>query len=251
MQFDNRAYLFACRLLFPQKTRLIYKYKGLEFETDHAAGDATGAREVLTTPMYRQYLPRMRLVGPLNVLDIGGNNGGFPLLLASEGFDIERVVSVELNPKTYGRLKANLERNFGSRAQALNLAVCVDDRDIPFTEGPGSVSDNIYTTAAGVDRYSTTIRGVSLDSLIESTFGGERIDVCKIDIEGAEFEIFSTNNHTRIAQCRYLLIEIHHEPSRDRASVIARITATGFVEINGEEKVGNSHFVHLFANISA
>src|SRR5687767_8071645 len=130
MQFDNRLYLIACRLFYPQKTSLIYRYKGLEFETDHAAGDANGAREVLTSAMYREYLASTSFSGPINVLDIGGNNGGFPLLLASEGFEIERVVSIEVNPKTFIRLKSNLKRNFGNRSEALNLAVCGEARNI-------------------------------------------------------------------------------------------------------------------------
>jgi len=40
----------------------------------------------------------MQLDAPANVLDFGGSNGGFPLLLASEGVRLKRVVSVEANP---------------------------------------------------------------------------------------------------------------------------------------------------------
>ena len=57
----------------------IYKFNGLEILTDHDAGDTNGAREVLTSPMYRRFLPKMRFEAPANILDLGANNGGFPL----------------------------------------------------------------------------------------------------------------------------------------------------------------------------
>jgi hypothetical protein len=58
----------------------------MQFLTDHDAGDANGAREVITSGMYRDLLSELDLDGRINVLDLGGNNGGFPLLLKAERF---------------------------------------------------------------------------------------------------------------------------------------------------------------------
>src|SRR5205085_4304690 len=107
------------------------------------------AREVLTSPMYRELLKKLRLPKRISVFDLGSNNGGFPLLLKSEGFDFEKLVCVELNPNTFNRLEFNLSRNFGSESTALNLAVAGSTGTLSADLGAGSTSDNIYTAANG------------------------------------------------------------------------------------------------------
>ncbi len=244
-QFDNRFELIISRLFRPGKPQLIYKYKGIEFLSDHSAGDANGARAVLATDMYRKLLAKMDLPEKISVLDIGANNGGFPLLIASEGYKIERLLSIELNPKTFERLKNNISRNFGDEAECINAAVCGDARAIHFAEGSAGTSDNIYQ-AEGSGLH---IEGITLNDAIERV-GADKLDICKMDIEGAEFEIFTSGNGAKITGCRYLLIEIHHypEPDKDREIVRNAIMELGFDEIDPPPN-DDEHHVHLFRNI--
>ena len=57
----------------------------------------------------------MTLDAPANVLDLGANNGGFPLLLHTSGIELKKVVSVEFNPRTFARLNFNLTRIFPAK----------------------------------------------------------------------------------------------------------------------------------------
>ena len=244
LAIDNRWSLIFSRLFYPSRSRLIYRYRGLEFLTDHAAGDANGARDLLVSDMYRQHLRQMLIPLELTVLDIGANNGGFPLLLASEGFTFRKLVSVELNPKTFERLRFNLSRNFGSEVTALNAAVCGTEREIKFSAGNAGTADSIYDHAGVQNESVTDVKGITLDQAIEM-FGPNAIDVCKMDIEGAEFEIFDSENASSIKNCRYLLIEIHHGPNRNRDRVRNRLRSLDFVEI-GSQPSDERHHVHLF-----
>lgn len=70
-QFDNKIWLTVTKTFFPRETLQIYRYKGLEILVDHAAGDANGAREVLTSQMYRRFLPQIKRGGAFTVLDLG------------------------------------------------------------------------------------------------------------------------------------------------------------------------------------
>src|SRR4051812_3008314 len=92
--FDNRLWLIITKIFFRRENLQIYRYNGVEILVDHAGGDNNGAREVLTSPMYRRFLPQMKLDSPANVLDLGANNGGFPLLLHTSGIKLKKVVSV-------------------------------------------------------------------------------------------------------------------------------------------------------------
>jgi len=246
LAFDNRAFLIFAKLFFSHERLHVYRYRGMQFLTDHDAGDANGAREVITSGMYRDLLPELDLDGRINVLDLGGNNGGFPLLLKANGFEIRKVVSVELNPRTFVRLHFNLHRNLHGEVHALNAAVCDKNGKLSVGVGSGSVSDNIYLTSA--DGNATEINGYTFNRLYDRYYSDERVDVCKIDIEGAEFDVFRGNDCDRLRQCRYVIMEIHEREDRDANELIEKLQDLGFTR--HPTKPGADPTVHLFSNSS-
>jgi FkbM family methyltransferase len=245
-QFDNRWQLVFTRLFFPGEKINIYRYKGLEILEDHFAGDANGARALLTSPMYRQYLAEMELRAPLNVIDMGANNGGFPVLLKSEGLEIKKLVCVEMNPNTFSRLRFNIERNFECEQKLINGAVCGEHRTIDVALSEGSTRHNIYERNS--NGQALQVQGYTFDEIFASAFGEEIVDLCKIDIEGAEFEVFSGPEHRSIIKCRYLLMEIHEKWGGSRENVRNRLNELGFREIDGESKNDENFYVHFFVN---
>lgn len=245
-QFDNRWHLLVWRLFFPREKINVYQYKGLEILIDHAAGDANGAREVLATDMYRQYLGQMNFRGPARVLDLGANNGGFPLLLSSENIALEKLAAVEFNPQTFNRMRFNVERNLACEQVLLNVAVGGENRVIDASFGSKGTADNIYRAADG--RPTVKIDCLTFDEIYRAAFAGETIDVCKMDVEGAEFEVFRGGNCENLRKCRYLLIEIHHEPGRERGPALEKLKELGFREIGGESKTDEHHHVHFLRN---
>ena len=245
-QFETRLPLILTRTLFPRENLHVYRYRGVELLTDLKGGDANGAREVLTSPMYRRFLPQMNLQGELNVFDIGANNGGFPLLLMASGLILKKVVSVELNPNTFLRLRFNLERNLAGEVIALNQALCGESRQLKIALGEGSVSDNIYNGASETKGKVFTIEGRTFDELYESYFADEIVDICKIDIEGAEFEVFAKPSHQSLTRCRYLIIEIHEGEGRSSADLIQTIEQLGFERKSQPDDADPA--VHFFIN---
>ena len=219
---------------------------GIDILADHAGGDANGAREVLTSPMYRRFLPKMNLEQPVNVLDLGANNGGFPLLLLACDIDLKKVVSVEFNPRTFSRLSFNLLRNFDHKAVPVNAALCGSERSIQIALGSGGVSDNIYEQDNGPAAKTFNIQGITLNDLYDAYFKDEIIDICKIDVEGAEFEVFRESNHTRIEQCRYVIMEIHEDEGRKADEIIDVLSSLGFERRETEEDADPT--VHFFVN---
>ncbi len=244
--FDNRWWLTFTKVLFPLEQLNVYRYKGLEILVDHAAGDANGAREVLTSPMYQRFLPKMKLVGAVNVLDLGANNGGFPLLLKVNGVTMKKVVSVEFNPNTFTRLRFNLERNLQCETVALNAALCGDGRQITARLGGGSVSDSIYGDSVNGSGQVYLLPGRTFNDIYQSHFAGEIVDICKMDVEEAEFEVFAKPEHTDLRFCRYLIIEIHERGGRKAGEIIPTIESLGFSLRQPEQ--GADQSVHFFIN---
>ena len=242
--FDNRLWLFVTKTFFRGQTLHVYRYKGLDILVDHAGGDANGAREVLTSPMYSRFFQRMKLDGPLNVLDLGASNGGFPLLLAANGYKFARLVSVEFNPQTYTRLHFNLTRNLSGNIIPLNAALCGESRKLTVAVGSGGVSDSIYEASEGGDVRQYEIDGFSYNDLFNKYFPDEVVDICKIDVEGAEFEVFEGTAFDHLANCRYLIMEIHERNGRRSEEIIPVVEKLGFARQPNEADADQS--VHFF-----
>jgi FkbM family methyltransferase len=247
MQFDNRWQLVAWRLFFPHEPINIYRLGGVQFLSDCSAGDANGAREVIATSMYKKFVREMKLTSPLKVFDIGANNGGFPLLMKTMGYELEKTVCVEMNPNTFSRLRFNVESNVRDNCVLYNAAVCGVSRELELNLGTGGTNDTIYQE--GEPRKASrahTIRGMTFDDIYASAFRDDVVDVCKIDIEGAEYEIFASPNCKSIARCRYVIIEIHDGEGRQPGQVVRALQASGFVALPVSD--GATEAVYGFRN---
>lgn len=245
-RFDNRWELLLSRTVFRNDNLNIYRFKGMEILVDHGAGDPNGARHVLVSSMYQHLLGRMKLEGALNVLDLGANGGGFPLMLHANNFRLKRLVCVEFNPNTFSRLRFNIERNLDCAFVGLNAAVCGERRPIEMRLGGGSTGDSIYQQPQTEDARLHRIDGLTFDDIYNSSFTNEVIDICKMDVEGAEYEVFASPQHECVSRCRYLIIEIHRIDDKRPEDVIEELKRRGFTELPRDSQ--DDPDVYLFGN---
>lgn len=231
MKFRNRWALVVSRGLFGEPMN-VYRLQDIEFIEDHRLGDANGAREVLTSGMYDAFLALIKAknVSPWSVADFGASNGGFPFLLHLHGFDIKMLVAVEMNPAVFPRLRFNLEHNrahfFGGRLQELelhNVAVGGTRRAVQIAVRGGSGGSIFGDSKSRTDRAETLAVEVCLPG---DVLRGRVFDLIKMDIEGAEHEIFSSEAGMFVRDCRYLIIEIHSGHGRPR-DVVKKLEALG------------------------
>jgi len=242
--FDNRWHLLVSRLLFRREEILIYRKGSLRLLVDHSAGDPSGAPEVFATPMYADHLGTMPKGRALNVLDIGANVGGFPLFLATHGVSLRKVVSVELNPRTCIRLQFNLERNLKCTTRVINAGLCGRPRPLQLPLGEGSVADSLYAASFNASGVLVDVAGRTFDDLFADAFGDDTVDVCKLDVEAAEYEVIASEGHTRLRDCRLLIIEIHEVEGDTREGLASRIEALGFERL----PMGTDRSVYVFRN---
>lgn len=236
LTFDNWPMLVLGRI-FDRKTGFVaYRKNGCDILIDHGGGDECGTRPCIATDMYRRYLPFFSLRGPARVLDLGANGGGFPLMLKIAGLELAAVVCVEMNPLTYRRLQLNLITNLGFRAVALNAAVCAmpQDSEISLQPSRGSVGESMYTDKTGFSMAPVSVRTVTLQGLYNQHFNTQVIDICKIDIESAEYEVIASTPGQILRQIRYLVLELH-DPAKN-LELIEKIRALGFAEIMPENR---------------
>jgi FkbM family methyltransferase len=251
--FDNWPMLLVGRI-FDRKTGfVVYRKNGCEILVDHRGGDEAGTRQCISSDMYRRYLPSFALAGPVRVLDLGANGGGFPLMLKIEGIEIARAVCVEMNPLTWQRLQVNLGANLGEAAVAVNAAVCGIEHgtEILLKPSRGGTSLSMYGHCADRSSPHVEVRTVTIQALCEQYFKSEIVDICKMDIEGAEYEALEASPNEVLARIRYLVMEFH-DPGRTPA-LIERMTAIGFRQIAAERdhRTGATTEVRVFRGPAA
>jgi FkbM family methyltransferase len=244
-RLDNRYQVILARLLFRRWPVITYQIGRFHLLVN--SRDPGGLHECLFTGMYGDILSRLDLPPQPVVIDLGGNEGGFVLRLLMDGYRPSRVVTVEMNPNTFHRLRYNILRNQEGDSDVIWAAVTGRNgtKRLHFDEGTSmdSITGSL-SPAEGRKAYSVPLR--TLDSLYREHClpGFRRVDLLKMDVEGAEFGVLlGPECRQCLRNCRYLLLEIHPDQGHvDR--LLRRIHSLGFQTLEGSWHPD----VHAFVN---
>ena len=177
----------------------------------------------------------VEIVGSVRTIIDAGANVGMATLYFADRFPEATIIAVE--PET---------ENF----KALSSACSSDDRLIPVKGGLWSkpchlriINPDRVSIAFQVDEVdiegTDTIPAHTVDSLMRD-YGIEELDILKIDIEGAEREIFSNDISAWIGKVRIIIIELHDFMITGTAeAVFSKIHQIGHyrLEMRGENMV--------------
>lgn len=215
----ERPTSFVLRSLLDQR-RLVtgsrasdFCYRGQRFTA--RPSDWNAVREVLIDGEYDLVDDLLRRDRP-NVIDLGANIGMFALrvLAARPGAIIH---SYEPDPATFALLEENGRRNHGRAWQAFRAAAHRETGTIRFASAATS-------TAGKVDNGGVEVPSVSLHDVL-GRFGGERVDLVKVDIEGSE-EALLTADPALLANVETMIVELH--PSLNDAKAVQEVLGNAF-----------------------
>jgi FkbM family methyltransferase len=227
-RFDNRWQLLVEELI-AGKTLRVYRLNGIDVLADHRTGDHQGGvRGVLASNEYRQLLDKIPLDSVHTVVDLGAHVGGFMLLLKTLNAPLERVLCVEPNPISRVKLLFNLQHN---RIAAEIFAGAISDNrgTAKLHVGSASTGFSLLPNHPNLDGGAMEVETMTLDMLVDHYLPEATIDICKMDVEGAEFEILLGEHAQTLAKCRFLICEIHSVSGYGRSALIDAICRKGFV----------------------
>ncbi len=249
LKFNNWTQLLVNRLLFRNTGLVVYRLQQNEILIDHAGDDQNGTRACLVSDMYARHfhlIPKDKL---LNVLDLGANGGGFLLSMHCHGFRFGTLACVEMNPATFGRLHFNVSQNIpAAHARLINAAVCQTDGKMLVNLGKGGTNESIHQAQAAHGKKATAIVTRSFDSVVSECFGEAKIDVCKMDIEGAEFDVVFSGAAEFLKNVRLLLIEVHPHPTRSKDELLSLLARMGFQGQMGDQKTNGGCSLYVLKN---
>jgi FkbM family methyltransferase len=245
LHFDNWPMLILARA-FDRPTGLVTYRKGpLQILVDHHGGDENGTRTCLISDMYRKHLSTIGVTAPVRVLDLGANGGGFPLLLLLSGFEVVQAVCVEMNPSTALRLRVNLDTNMDGRAIGINAAVCGPNAqpEILLERRRGGTGLSMDRNRCSSAEPSIAVPTVTMSALCERYFPDTCIDLCKIDIEGAEYDALGAASDAVLNKIRNLIIEFH-DPVRT-PQLVSRLQTAGFRDFSLDHETRTGEFTEV------
>lgn len=158
-----------------------------EFEVELNGLKLRGVDSASFISMWRDIFEReIYLFQPINdhpiIIDAGANIG-LSSVFWSKKFPFAQIYAYEADPKVFEVLSENLERNDCKNVHAFNKALWYEVTELLFSaEGAdaGRVEQNSYDPIR--------VQSVSIREELERI--GDRIDLIKMDIEGAEVAIF-------------------------------------------------------------
>jgi FkbM family methyltransferase len=158
-------------------------------------GDIQSIREVWLDEAYK--LP---VHGRLEVLvDLGANIGLTSLWLAQR-YGCDKVIAIEPSAENARITRQNLKRN-GVCAEVVEAAIGPTEGRVAFSEARDS---NEGRTGIGEHK----VQMVSMFSVLNRISSSENVDLLKIDIEGAEQELF-TGDLSWLQKVKSMIIEFH------------------------------------------
>ncbi len=140
---------------------------------------------------------------PLRIIDCGANVG-YASLYFSSLFPSAEIIAVEPDNKNFIQLSRNTQ-NY-KNITAVKAAVWHRNTEMVI-KNKSQLSAGFEVEESG-SNDNVELIGITIDEVIAKN-NFEEVDILKIDIEGAEYELFTNNPHSWLSKTRCLIIELH------------------------------------------
>jgi FkbM family methyltransferase len=185
-----------------------------------ATSDPLAIYQVLVRPREKAeyYLPAR--LQPDVILDVGSNIGS-SILFFHEQFPAAKIYGFEPHPDTFRVLEKNVAGistvkvfNYGLGAEDAELSIPFDNADFSRFMGNAQGAD----WSGPLSPISCQVRhaGAAL-----ATLGLTKVDLIKIDCEGAEYDVITALPADLLRQCKWIVGEMHDESAFPLLALLA------------------------------
>ncbi len=144
----------------------------------------------------------------INVLDIGANVGYSSTHFAGI-YPACEIVAVELMQSNFRQLAKNTSF-LGKRIRTVEAGVWSHNHGVSIADDTFRDGDAWSHHASEVSAGKCLVPSITMLELMR-THAMPHVNVCKIDIEGAEYELFADGHRDWVNHCDVILLEIHED----------------------------------------
>jgi FkbM family methyltransferase len=166
---------------------------------------------------------------PTTILDLG-SNVGISVLYFSSLYPTARIIAVEADPNTFNLLRQNTAHL--DAVTPVHAAVAKHSGEVTLYSGAGSLASSLLP--ADDRNQAHVVPAQTLDGLT-AELGIERVDLIKMDIEGAEVDVIGSSRVLETAEV--VLFEFHQEHSDESLwTVLGRLPAYRMRRFRGDSQ---------------
>lgn len=143
------------------------------------------------------------------IIDLGANIGLSALFFIKK-FPNSHIVAVEPDAINFSIMEKNLEK-FSKSISFLQAAIWPTDGEVSLVEEDddhASLGAWGYRTEASNGNSGLSVKAVTIPTIMKQ-YGMDFVDILKVDIEGAEYELFEKNYEDWIDKVGLIIIETH------------------------------------------
>ena len=208
----------------------------------HRLLDGLGIRRLREHSFFATLLARPAAIG-----DFGAHRGEFFAAFAAEYRD-SRALLIEADPS----MAESLKHIFGNEADVVHAAIVAKGKQgrVTFTRSIEPESSSVFKEWSAAHGIADQVSVPTLDFSEAVNRLGDRIDLIKMDVEGAEIGILESASASDLTSCVQLTVEFHDKRApftrRDVDRVCRRMRAAGYgIVMANWPKVDDVLFVNL------
>jgi FkbM family methyltransferase len=173
----------------------------------------------------KQHYIRQFLKAGMVFVDVGANKGDFTLLAASLVGGTGRVYAIEPEPENCRWLARSIEENGFANVQLVQAAASDTAGEATLYLGPRSGWHTLLSGRQPGDLGAVQVATIPLDELLGDT---SRLDLVKIDVEGAENSVIAGATQVLRRFRPTILIDTHPEMGVDLQQLETHLRALGY-----------------------
>lgn len=185
----------------------------------YGTSDASVFWQVFVREDYRDAI----VSDPRVIVDCGANVGYASVYFATQ-FPNARIFAIEPDPANFAMLQRNVAR-FGERVTPIQQAVWSTDGGLRIDRGNGERGEWGIRVRPCAPGETPDVDAISITTLL-ARHGVEHIDLLKVDIEGAERDLFDHNTSGWLRSVQSIIIEVHDRACHD--AFFSAVRADGF-----------------------
>ena len=194
--------LFILKLFLKKKGSIIHyvskKYKNQVCLRNNTS-DIPVYDEVLLKEDYRIDVP----IHPSTILDCGANIG-LTTVYFNNKFPDAKIICIEPESSNYEMLRENV----GQHKNIVTYQAGIWNKSTYLTIENEQAEKYAFTVRETSEITKETVRAISIPDVMKEN-QWETIDILKIDVEGAEKELFASNYDNWLPKTKLIIIELH------------------------------------------
>ncbi len=209
--------------------------------------EAWSVKETLIDRFYTRLGTEVQ--GDWTIVDIGAAIGEFTIeaaLQLTEG----KVYAFEPNPGSINILRQNLRVNNLGRVETFNLGVWSEEGEIPLhflNNEPLQAVSGETDSEKLQEIKETSIEVITLEQVVEEKVGN-KIDLMKLDCEGAEYDILLNQDPKLFKKIRRIIMEYHDlDEQRNHQVLVEYFEKLGY-QVKLYENSVHKHLGYLYAD---